>query len=154
MKKSIGFIGGGRITRIFLEGWRKDKQSLDNITVSDANGELLGKLKSEYHEIKTSAGDNSRAAGAEIVFVALHPPVIREALESIKSFFSNDTVLVSLAPKVSIQALSGLTGLSKIVRMIPNAPSIVGRRLQPGGIFPGFSQDRGKGVPENYEAPR
>ena len=144
MKKSIGFIGGGRITRIFLEGWRKDKQSLDNITVSDANGDLLGKLESEYHEIKTSAGDNSRAAGAQIVFVALHPPVIREALESVKSFFSKETVLVSLAPKVSIQALSGLTGLSKIVRMIPNAPSIVGEGYNPVAFSPGFPKTEAK----------
>ena len=144
MKKSIGFIGGGRITRIFLEGWRKDNQSLENITVSDANGELLGKLESEYHEIKTSAGDNSRAAGAQIVFVALHPPVIRETLEKVKSFFSNDTVLVSLAPKVSLQALSGLTGLSKIVRMIPNAPSIVGEGYNPVAFSPDFPRAEAK----------
>lgn len=51
MKQKIGFVGGGRITRIFLEGWNRDGQSLDNITISDSSGELLEKLKGRFPEV-------------------------------------------------------------------------------------------------------
>ena len=144
MKQKIGFIGGGRITRIFLEGWKRDKESLENITVSDANGELLRGLKEKYPDIMISPGDNSGPAAAQIVFVALHPPVIKETLEKIKDRFSQDAVLVSLAPRISTRALADITGLKKIVRMIPNAPSIVGKGYNPVAFSPGLSKSEAK----------
>ena len=39
--KSIGFIGGGRVTRIFLEGWKRANDLPANIVVSDCNSESL-----------------------------------------------------------------------------------------------------------------
>ena len=43
--KTIGFIGGGRITRIFLEGWKRGGVLPNRIVVSDCNAETLAKLK-------------------------------------------------------------------------------------------------------------
>lgn len=143
MKQKIGFIGGGRITRIFLEGWKRDGQSLDNIIISDSNGELLEKLKGKFPEVVTGT-DNSMPAKTHIVFVALHPPVVKETLEKIKSEFSESTVLVSLAPRLTIQALSAISGLAKIIRMIPNAPSIVGEGFNPVAFSPGLSKAEAK----------
>jgi len=143
MKQKIGFIGGGRITRIFLEGWKRDGLSLDNVTISDSNGDLLEKLKGRFPEVVTGT-DNGGPAKADIVFVALHPPAVKETLEKIKSAFSGNTILVSLAPRLTIQALSTITGVSKIIRMIPNAPSIVGEGYNPVAFSPGFPKAEAK----------
>jgi pyrroline-5-carboxylate reductase len=40
-KKTVGFVGGGRITRIFLEGWKRQDVLPTHITVSDCNVETL-----------------------------------------------------------------------------------------------------------------
>lgn len=144
MKKKIGFIGGGRITRIFLEGWKRDKESLENITVSDANGEILRVLKEKYPGITISPADNSGPAAAQVVFVALHPPVVKETLEKLKGVFAEDTVLVSLAPRIPARNLADITGLNKIVRMIPNAPSIVGEGYNPVAFSPGISKSEAR----------
>lgn len=46
--KSIGFIGGGRITRIFLEGWSRANGLPGRIVVSDCNADTLAKLKAHF----------------------------------------------------------------------------------------------------------
>jgi pyrroline-5-carboxylate reductase len=75
--RSIGFIGGGRITRILLEGWTRAHKLPASITVSDPSAQTLTKLKARCPAITTTP-DNAQAAGGEIVFLAVHPPVMAE----------------------------------------------------------------------------
>ena len=44
--KTIGFIGGGRVTRIFLEGWKRARALPSKIVVSDGSADTLAKLTS------------------------------------------------------------------------------------------------------------
>ena len=75
--KSIGFIGGGRITKIFLQGFKNQNVMFSSVAVCDTNAEKLNKLKKEYPFIETTE-KASDAASKEIVFIALHAPVIGE----------------------------------------------------------------------------
>ncbi len=139
--KSLGFIGGGRITRIFLEALNRKKMLPAAVVVSDASAEALQRLKDRFPKVQTSQGDNGRPAAQEIVFLALHPPAIGGGLGEIKSALQPGAVLVSLAPRFTIKALSvGFGGFSRIVRMIPNAPSIVGEGYNPVAFGPGISK--------------
>jgi hypothetical protein len=76
--KRIGFIGGGRIRRIFLEGWKRQNVLPTKIIVSDCNAETLGNLKARFPGIETAPGNSGVAASQEIVFLAVHPPVMVE----------------------------------------------------------------------------
>ncbi len=67
-----------------------------------------------------------------MVFLALHPPASMGIICEIKSTLRHDAIVVSLAPKVAIsQISSGLDSFSRIVRMIPNAPSVVNEGFNP-----------------------
>jgi len=130
--ESIGFIGAGRITRIILTALEKAGRLPRSITVSDADLDVLAKLKQSFPFLITAANDNAKPAACDIVFVSLHPPVLAQALGDVKLSIRPDTVLVSLAPKISIDMLSNiLGGHGKIVRMIPNAPTIINRGYNP-----------------------
>ena len=130
--KSIGFIGGGRITRIMLEGWKKKGVVPAQVVVSDANQQTLDALKVKFPNITCVQGDNAKPAASDIVFLALHPPVIKDSLQAIAAALKPTSVLVSLAPKFSIAAISNLLGgFQRIVRMLPNAPSIVNHGYNP-----------------------
>ena len=98
---TIGFIGGGRITRIFLGGWELAQKTPQAILVSDPNSEVLGALQARFPEIRTTA-DNSLAAGQDLVFLAVHPPVLAEAAASVRDHLKPDATVVSLAPKFTI----------------------------------------------------
>lgn len=143
---SIGFIGGGRITRIFLDGWKNEGDLAAKITVSDANPDVLKKLQSVHSAINTSE-ENSKAAECDIVLLALHPPAIGGILESIKDVLKSDIILISLAPKWTIAKLSAsLGGFNRIVRMIPNAPSIIGEGYNPVAFSSSINEDIKKDI--------
>jgi len=138
--KSIGFIGGGRITRIILEGWEKKGFVPAQVVVSDANQQALDALKVKFPQITCVQGDNAKPAASDIVFLALHPPVIKDSLQAIATALKPTAVFVSLAPKFSIAAMSNLLGgFQRIVRMLPNAPSIVNHGYNPTVFSPAIS---------------
>jgi len=138
--QSMGFIGGGRITRIFLEALNRKKMLSATVVVSDASMEVLQKLKARFPKVAISQGDNGKPAAQEIVFLALHPPAIGGSLGEIKASLKPGAVLVSLAPKFTVKALSeGLGGFNRIVRMIPNAPSLVNEGYNPVSFGPGIT---------------
>ena len=41
MENSIGFIGGGRVTRILLQGFKNKKSSFGKVVVADTNPDVL-----------------------------------------------------------------------------------------------------------------
>jgi len=130
--KTIGFIGGGRITRIFLEGWKRANVLPANIVVSDCNAETLGKLKAKFPGIETVPGNSAAAASQDIVFLAVHPLVLANAASAIKGSLKPGALVVSLAPKFTISKLTGLLGgFARLARVIPNAPSVVNFGFNP-----------------------
>jgi pyrroline-5-carboxylate reductase len=66
------------------------------------------------------------------VLFALHPPAFPNVLGEIKESLSPDAILVSLAPKWTMDRISGLLGgFNRLARVIPNAPSIVDKGYNP-----------------------
>jgi pyrroline-5-carboxylate reductase len=130
--QSIGFIGGGRITRIFLSGWSRASAMPSKVVVSDTDARVLSSLKDKFTTIEAAASDNRAAAAQDVVFVALHPPAIPDALSAVKSALKAEAIVVSLAPKLTMaKLLVMLGGFARLTRVIPNAPSIVGAGFNP-----------------------
>ena len=129
--KPIGFVGGGRITRILLEGWKRAGQLPGKVVVSDCSAETLAKLKARFPSIETSA-QSAAAAAQGIVFLAVHPPVMAEVATGIKGSLKPDALVVSLAPKFTVAKLTELLGgFRRLARVIPNAPSVVNFGFNP-----------------------
>jgi len=130
--KTIGFIGGGRITRIFLGGWRKAGTMPANVVVGDIDAQALARIKESFCTVKIFCDDNAAAMGQDVVFLALHPPAIADALAKLQVSIRPTSTLVSLAPKLTMAKLNAvLGGFDRLVRVIPNAPSIVGAGFNP-----------------------
>lgn len=137
--KSLGFIGGGRVTRIFLQAFVNKKTIFESISVFDTNPEVLQSLKQKFPIIET-VDSASEAAGKDIVFLALHPPVIMESLETISNDVSRHTIFISLAPKITIEKIASiLKPVNQIVRLIPNASSVINHGYNPVSFAPGMT---------------
>lgn len=131
-EKTRGFTGGGRITMILLAALEKRGQLPSRVVVSDLNAETLKGLQQRFPSIRTVTGGNAEAAGQDIVFLALHPPAAGEVLASIKGAVKKDAIIISLMPKLTAARISAmLGGFPRVVRMIPNAPAIVGKGYNP-----------------------
>lgn len=130
--KSIGFIGGGRITKIFLVAFKNVAIALDQVRVFDPQESVLGALKNQFPEIATSSNDISAAAGSDILVLAVHPPVMMETLVKIIGVLNPEAIVISLAPKFTIQKMSeALGGFSNIARINPSASSIINKGINP-----------------------
>jgi pyrroline-5-carboxylate reductase len=128
--KTIGFIGGGRITKIFLQAFANKKAVFKSIVVFDANRAVAENLKERFPNI-TIAESALQPASQEIVFIALHPPVIMETLQNIKDSISESAAVVSLAPKITIEKMAAVLPTQKIARLIPNATSFINEGYNP-----------------------
>jgi pyrroline-5-carboxylate reductase len=139
---TFGFIGGGRITYLLLKRLSDANSLPDEILVSDPNDEVLKKIRSiSSHSIQTTS-NNSLPGKADIVFLAVHPPVMGEVLNQIKKYENQNRVIVSLSPIVKISKIKEILGKTKnVVRMIPNAPSIIGKGYNPISFDENFPID-------------
>lgn len=139
---TIGFIGAGRITRIMLKGFKSAGVRFDSIIVSDISLENLEKLKDTYPEICISHNNNIRPAEQDLVIIAVHPPAVSSLLQEIKSVLKPNSVIVSLAPKITISRMTGeLNGFHRIARMNPGAASVVNAGFNPICFSETLAQD-------------
>jgi pyrroline-5-carboxylate reductase len=128
--KSLGFIGGGRVTRIFLQALANKQFEPVSVKVYDTNREIADSLKTKFPGI-VIADSMEQAAGQDIVFIALHPPAIMETLDKIEPVLKENSVIISLAPKITIEKIAGKLGIPNIARMIPNATSYINEGYNP-----------------------
>jgi pyrroline-5-carboxylate reductase len=132
---TIGFLGGGRVTRILVGGWRHAGLMLEPL-VHEPDAAAFGRLADTAPAVRRAS--LAEAAATDIVFLALHPPAIRSVLPALPGVLGREALLVSLAPKVPLAALAAEAGTSRVARMIPNAPSIVGQGYNPVTFGPGL----------------
>jgi len=139
MKKSIGFIGSGRVTKILLQAFSNRNVKFNSVVVADHNSEVTSRLKNIYPFISVESA--SVAAAQDIVFISLHPPVVMDTLELIKGDVKADSTIISLAPKINMPKLSSKLGhVKNIARLIPNATSYINDGYNPVCFSTGFDK--------------
>jgi pyrroline-5-carboxylate reductase len=128
--KSLGFIGGGRVTKILLQGFKNKNVQFGKVVVADTNPEVLANLKKQFPEIESADAKNT--ASQDIVFIALHPPMVMDTLELIKNEVKTEATVISLAPKINLPKLSlKLSHVCNLARLIPNATSYINEGYNP-----------------------
>ncbi len=127
---TIAFIGGGRVTRIFLQGFKNKSVDFKSIKVYDHNPENMEALMSVFPEVERTENP-ADAAKAAVVVIAVHPPAVMEILEKIAGTVNEKTYLVSLAPKITIKQIQDKIKIANIIRMIPNATSYINKGYNP-----------------------
>ncbi len=136
---TAGFIGSGRVAAFMLEGFAHAEKGV-NVILADIDPSVSA-LRSSFFAFARDAGnDFSAAAGADIVFLALHPPALPAGAALISPHLSRDAIVVSLSPKIDISTLSGILKTDRIARFNPNAASAIGAGYNPVVYSPSLSQ--------------
>ncbi|MCR4397295.1 MAG: NAD(P)-binding domain-containing protein, partial [Candidatus Saccharicenans sp.] len=139
--KRVGFIGGGRITRIILNGWKRKIALPPEVRVTEIKPDQAEKLKTMFPEVQL-VNKVEDLAGSEIVFLAVHTPVLPEVLGELKKILQPEMVICSFVPKSSLSRLSeALGGFDRLVRLNPLATSYINAGYNPASFGPGLSPD-------------
>ncbi len=140
---TLGFIGGGRIARIFLQAFKNKSTEFDSVVVYDTNADVLAKLKEQFPDIFITESV-TRPSEQDIVILAVHPPVMMETLNNIKDKVNAESIILSLAPKISIGKMSEILSTNKFIRMIPNATSFINMGYNPLSFHDSLTKEEKK----------
>ncbi|RLQ97548.1 pyrroline-5-carboxylate reductase [Falsibacillus albus] len=130
MKKKIGFIGCGNMAQAMIAGMiRSEVIPPEQIMASAFTEATLIEVRKNYH-IHISQDNKAVAAFADILFLAIKPDQYKKVINEIKDAVGDDTIVVTIAAGITIDAMNeALREGAKVVRTMPNTPSLVGEGL-------------------------
>lgn len=120
----IGFLGAGRMATAIAGGMVKSSFSAADIVAYDCS-EAAGKAFAEITRAKISAAPEAMAAECDTLLLAVKPQYLAEALKPLAGMLK-DKLIISIVAGVTLEKLGSLTGASRIVRVMPNTPALVG----------------------------
>lgn len=113
----------------YAKGMSKSKLlKKDNIMVLDTSEEKLLELHQishfdAYRDLEDCVPE------ADVIFIAVKPYHAEKLFFRINPLVRPDQILISIMAGVTIQSIKDLTGLTKIVRAMPNLPAAIGKGL-------------------------
>lgn len=132
MQHKISFIGAGNMTKAIINGLVASGVSGDLIMASNRSSGKLDDLRNSLG-IQTTQNNQQAYDFADIVFLAVKPQMMQQVCEPL-SLHSPNKLIVSLAAGLNVSRLQDfLSASSKLVRVMPNTPSLIGMGMS--GIF-------------------
>ena len=128
LKQQIGFIGAGQMATALGQGWVNAKLvASTGLRAADPTGEAR-KQFGKATGAKTTADNRQVVDESDVIFLAVKPQKMAEILAEIRSRITPDKLVVSIAAGVRLSTLGeGLGDNVRLVRVMPNAPCLVGR---------------------------
>lgn len=121
-------IGGGQMALALAEGFcRAGLLEAVDITVYDPVPAARERLAARMPGIRFATSGGAAAAAARIVFLAVKPQQAAAACQDVSASLAADSVVVSIVAGLTLANLVTLTGTSRIIRVMPNTPCLVGR---------------------------
>jgi pyrroline-5-carboxylate reductase len=125
---ALAMIGGGRMALALADGFcRAGLATGADITVFDPDEAARARLAAAVPGIHFVATAAAAAAAAKLVFLAVKPQQAVAACQAAATGLRDEAVVVSIVAGLTTQALAGLLGTSRVIRVMPNTPCLVGR---------------------------
>lgn len=127
--KKIGFIGAGNMGGAILGGILNSKMiDNDHIMASAKSDRTLDKIKSNYN-VNVTKNSKEVVEFSDLIVIGVKPDIYDEILEEIKDLI-DDKIIITIAAGKTIEAMEKIIGDDKkIVRTMPNTPSLVGEGM-------------------------
>ena len=128
--KKIGFIGAGNMGGSILGGILKSKMiDNENIMASVKSDRSMEKVKNEYN-VHVTKDSREVAKFSDLVVIGVKPNIYDEVLEEIKDVIDDKKIIITIAAGKTIESVEKIIGNDKkIIRTMPNTPSLVGEGM-------------------------
>lgn len=126
LKHTVGFIGAGQMARALAKGFlRAGLLDPDRIVAFDPVAEALEQFASQCCGTRPAVSNTAASQEADVLFLAVKPQNMQAVIDELAGQVGGKLV-VSIAAGVPISRLSDLR-TSRIVRVMPNTPCLVGQ---------------------------
>jgi len=138
---SITFLGGGNMASAIAGGLVARGRAAREIAIVDPVDAQRAKLEAAMPGVRTFASASADAvSGAAIVVLAVKPQQMREACAALAPHVARVPVVLSIAAGARSRDISRwLRGYDRIVRAMPDTPSLVGAGI--AGVWSSPSVD-------------
>lgn len=124
----IGFIGMGNMGYSMLKGVLNYLNPQD-IIFTCLSSEKKEKISNETG-VRYAESNAECANSAKYIILAVKPQVYNIVLKNIQNVITEESVIISLAPGITIAAIKEELGADiKVVRAMPNTPALVGEGM-------------------------
>lgn len=127
IEHTIGFLGAGKMGEALARGLLAAKLvARERLLMSDADAARRAAI-AEQLGVELLDDNGRLVRESRVVVVALKPDVVRDVLPALADLITPDHLVVSIAAGVTLDELEGLLpDGARIVRVMPNAPCLVG----------------------------
>jgi len=127
--KKLAVLGTGMMGSALARGLTQaGAMSPTNITLFDVHSLKAQQLAREVGEgarVAETAAD--AAKGADLVLVAVKPPIVPALLKSVAEVLTSKHLVISIAAGVRVDKMEGIVGADvPVIRSMPNTPCLVG----------------------------
>jgi pyrroline-5-carboxylate reductase len=152
-EKRMAFIGGGNMSEALIGGlFRTGRARPDQLVATDILSSRRDFLANHFG-ISTSGDNTGAAAQADIIVLSVEPQHLDEVLEDIRAVAGPTKLMVSVAAGYPIARIARRLGAStRIVRAMPNTPSIIGEGITALACGAGLSAEDRVAVLALFEA--
>lgn len=123
----LALIGGGQMGRAIVGGMvSAGVLKPADLSLFDPSMPSQQWWKEQYPEVQLAASSAAAVDASEIVLLAVKPNVVLNVLEQDRESLAGKLV-ISIAAGVGLGKLTELIGHGRVVRVMPNTPSLVGQ---------------------------
>ena len=125
--KTIGFIGGGMVAEAIIRGLILHGHDASKIYVSDPSENRRNILSILNKKLSVHENNQEVSDCSDVLIICVKPQIFKEAAQSISNK-NNEKIIISVAAGIEIESIMSLFGeKSKLCRVMPNTPCLVGR---------------------------
>jgi pyrroline-5-carboxylate reductase len=131
LEKQFAVIGAGNIGRILLERLRNAGVPSAHLVVCDSDAERVSAAAAQY-DVGAVALHDEVVCQTDVWLVATSPASVADVVKALAGAMQPGQIVVSFAAAVPVSRLESLVPTDvSVVRVMPNAPSLVGQGMNP-----------------------
>jgi pyrroline-5-carboxylate reductase len=124
---SVGFLGAGRMATALARGFCTAKIGPQRVLAVDPYESARCNFSDCVGKLATAGANPDLLSDADLIFLAVKPQVMTDAIASITNVTRPNQLIVSIAAGIPIAQLeSGFSSGTRIIRVMPNTPCLVG----------------------------
>lgn len=131
LTKHVAIIGAGNVGRILLNRLLATRVPAANLVICDSNEERASAVSNQFRVRPVSLSDEAIYT-ADAVLLSVPPNAVPDVLASAGKWLQPGQLMISFAAAIPLKWLeSQLPEEVMAVRVMPNAPSLVGQGMNP-----------------------
>ena len=145
----ITFVGGGNMASALISGLLRQGFSVEQLQVIEINHDGREKLKQNYG-ISVFENLAEGIADCDIIVLSVKPQQLRDLTRDLVPVLDNQLVISIAAGIRASDIVRWLNGHNRVIRAMPNTPSLVGSGVAGLYATPGIDQQDKKNAESDW----